>query len=90
MDGLLRHFEAQLAQMTEAERAELTAGTRRMLEGAKLVFPKLSGGKKHMVAALGWMAMQFASERTKEQFRESLQKKATKAGPHVDAIFRTF
>lgn len=87
MDGLLRHLNKRLGEMTEAGRAEIVRGARMMVDGAAICFPPLRGsGMRHILAALTWLASQMTMERTSEQMRAGLLAKARKAGAYVEGV----
>jgi hypothetical protein len=88
MDGLLRHWDKQLAQMTPSDRAEVAQGLAALFNGARVAFRKLRGGGVHFIAAMGWIMRQASAERTGPEFAASLRAKAEKAGPHVMEVVR--
>jgi hypothetical protein len=88
MDGLLRHWDKQLARMDPADRTQVAQGLGAMFNGARMAFRRLRGGGVHFVAAIGWIMRQASAERTGPEFAASLRAKCEKAGPHVLEIVR--
>lgn len=90
MKGLLRFWDRQLGAMSPDERAEVARAAKQLFRDATLIFQKLGGGRKYAVGLMGWIGIQVASERSKDQFLKNLQGLANKAGEHVGALFQSF